>query len=399
MHSRKSEFSLPSHVHYLNAAYMGPISRAVEAAGVTGVRLKNFPVQIPVRDFFGPKEKLRTAFARLVNTDAERVALIPAIGYGMAMIANHLTVKPGQNVVVPAEEFPSNVYALREKCRRQGAELRMVPRPTETSNDARNNLRNDARNNRQNVALRWTEEIIAAIDAETALVGLSSVHWTDGTCFRLARIAARAREVGALFAIDSTQSLGVLPFDFEEIAPDALLGVGYKFLLGPYTMGCMALSDRLLEAVPLEFNWLNRPGSEDFSQVMHYQDDFKSGARRHDFGQHASPILVPMLETSIRQLIDWDVTATAAHCRALFEELAESLAGTSYLLSADPEQAGHLFGIRLTGNPDLKRLAAKLEEERVYVSIRGNSLRVSTHVFNDAEDIRALSRVLRTLDR
>ena len=105
------------------------------------------------------------------------------------------------------EEFPSDVYAWMERCRKDGAELRSVARPKEIAR----------------LSSSWSEALLEAIDARTAVVNISSVHWTDGVRFDLEAIGHRAREVGALFVVDGTQSVGAAPFDFARLKPDLLV--------------------------------------------------------------------------------------------------------------------------------------------------------------------------------
>ena len=72
-------FSLPPDEHYLNCAYMGPLPKSVEAAGIEGVRRKVVPWRITPPDFFREPEQLRERFGTLVHTEPHRVALVPAV--------------------------------------------------------------------------------------------------------------------------------------------------------------------------------------------------------------------------------------------------------------------------------------------------------------------------------
>ncbi|MBI4409800.1 MAG: aminotransferase, partial [Gemmatimonadetes bacterium] len=49
---QKQLFSLPDNVHYLNCAYMSPLLRRVEQAGIEGLRRKRLPAGIAPEDFF-----------------------------------------------------------------------------------------------------------------------------------------------------------------------------------------------------------------------------------------------------------------------------------------------------------------------------------------------------------
>jgi selenocysteine lyase/cysteine desulfurase len=102
----------------------------------------------------------------------------------------------------------------------------------------------------------WNEKILSAIDNNTRAVALGNVHWADGTLFQLEEIRKRTRDVGALLIVDGTQSVGVMPFDVKKIQPDALVCAGYKWLLGPYSIGLAYYSEYFDEGTPIEESWL-----------------------------------------------------------------------------------------------------------------------------------------------
>ncbi|MDE0207258.1 MAG: aminotransferase class V-fold PLP-dependent enzyme [Candidatus Tectomicrobia bacterium] len=378
MQCQRHLFSLPSSQHYLNCAYMSPLLNSVQEAGAAALKLKVSPADITGTDFFEPVETLRASFGRLVNTSADRVACIPAASYGIAVAVHNTHLRAGQNVVVPADEFPSNVYGWMAACDRSGAELRLVGRPDGPPS-----------------ASAWSSRVLEAIDGDTAAVTLTDIHWTDGTPFDVDAIGRRAREVGALFVIDGTQSVGALPFDFDRLQPDLLVCAGYKWLLGPYQYGLIAVGDRLLDGEPFEHNWINRKDSENFSNLSQYRREYGTGARRYDTGERSNFILVAMLNEGLKQILSWDVTAIRDYCVGLSGDLQAALADSPYGMAPAKDRSPHLFGIRV---PDAEQLPALLEDLRrreVYVSQRGTSLRVSPHVYNTPEDLGALVEALR----
>ncbi len=378
LENQRHLFSLPESAHYLNCAYLSPQLKTVETAGIAGVRRKSLPTEVLPEHFFGEVETLRARVGQLVNASADRVAFIPAVSYGVALAVHNTPVRSGQNVVIPGEEFPSNLYHWREKCREVGAEVRMVPRPTDV----------------QNAGQAWNEGVLEAIDADTALVTLTAVHWTDGTLFGLERIGARAREVGAMFIVDGTQSVGARPFDFAAIQPDLLICAGYKWCLGPYSYGFVVAGDRMLEGKPIEMNWINREASEDFSQLINYRDGYRPGARRFDVGEHSNFILVPMLSEAIRQILEWGPENIQAYCAGLVRQVTGLLAETEFALAPAQEHAANIFGIHLPDPGKAPHILAELKRREVYVSLRGDSVRVSPHLYNTAEDMAVLAEAL-----
>ena len=127
---QRAAFSLPPGLHYLNCAYMGPLPRAAQEAGIAGIRRKADPSGIGAEDFFTDSAEVRRLFARIIHADdPARIAIIPAVSYAVATAARNTAVAAGQNIVVSAEQFPSNFYAWRTVARKSGAELRVVAAP------------------------------------------------------------------------------------------------------------------------------------------------------------------------------------------------------------------------------------------------------------------------------
>ena len=126
---QKDKFMLQRKVAYLNCAYMSPMLRKVEKAGIKGIQLKRKPHQLSPETFFHDTETLRHLFARLINvSDKNRCVIIPSVSYGMANVANNLKVSKGDNIILTGEQFPSNVYPWM-RLKDQGAILNFVNAP------------------------------------------------------------------------------------------------------------------------------------------------------------------------------------------------------------------------------------------------------------------------------
>lgn len=374
---QKHLFSLPEGLHYLNCASRAPLLKSSEEAGMRGLRRQIAPIAPSPDEYFAESEALRSSIAALINTTADRIAVTPAVSYGVAIAVHNMRLVPEQNVLVVEEEFPSDVYGWVERCREDGAELRTVPRPQSSSR----------------AGSEWNARLLDAIDERTAVVNVSSVHWTDGIRFDLQAIGARAREVGALFVVDGTQSVGAAPFDFERVRPDLLVCAGYKWLLGPYQIGFAAVGERLLHARPFEHHWSNREGSADTTRTG-LNERYREGARRFDVGEHANYITVPMLTAGVDQARAWGADAIQEYCAGLMAGIYAELDPARYLLPAESERVAHILGIRLTEESRLEDIMRRLAEKGVRVSRRGSSIRVSPHVYNEQSDVDALVSVL-----
>lgn len=376
---QKSSFSLPGDEHYLNCAYMSPISVAVETAGMTGLARKRVPSRIATSDFFTESDRARALFARLVNApDPTRIAIIPAASYGLAIAARNLPANAGQNIVVTHEQFPANVHAWRRLARDRGVEIRVVAPPDTVEGRGRG----------------WNTRLLEAIDTSTAIVALGHVHWTDGTKFDLEAIGARARAVGAALVVDGTQSVGALPFDVQAIQPDALICATYKWLMGPYSMGFAYLGPRFDAGEPLEETWIGRAGSENFKELVNYRDDYQPGAVRYDVGERTNFALMPMAIAALEQVLDWQPARIQEYCASLTTDLFDRVRALGYTVEAPEYRGAHLFGLRAPAGTDITAVGERLRARKVLVSLRGSALRVSPHVYNDRRDIDALLAAL-----
>lgn len=374
---QKDLFSLPETLHYLNCAFMSPLSKHVEAAGLKAVLRKSNPAQLSADDFFRETLEAKALFARLINAEAERIAIIPAASYGIATVAKNLKLEPGQNIILLAEQFPSNVYSWRN-FQAQGITIKTIyPEPGAKRGES------------------WNQRILEAIDPATAVIAMGHVHWTDGTLFDLEAIGKEARKVGAALIIDGTQSVGALAFDTEVIQPDALIVAGYKTMMTPYGIGCAYYGPRFDNAKPLEENWLSRKGSEDFSQLINYQDDYAAGMNRFDVGERSNFILMPMLIAALEDVLERQPERIQNYCHEISTRVLEQLSELAYHVEESRYRAKHLFGIRLPSQLDLPTLKDRLSEKNIQVSVRGTALRVAPNVYNDEADMAALYAVLK----
>jgi selenocysteine lyase/cysteine desulfurase len=345
---------------------MSPQLKSVTAAGLDAVRIKSMPWTLTAAEWFTSTEQLRALAGNVLGTGTDSVAIIPAASYGLAIAAANVTVSAGSSIVLLAETFPSIAYTWREAARKHDATIVTVVRDPETG---------------------WTDAVLRAIDARTAVVCIPRCHWADGTIIDLVRVGERARQVGAALVIDASQSFGVVPLDIDRIQPDFLVSVGYKWQLGPYGLGYLYASPKWQQVgVPIEQSWLQRQGSDDFTRVADYSDEFQPGARRFDMGEFTQFILAPMAAAALQQILDWGIASIEQSISHLTEEIAQRAVAAGYVIAPAEQRSKHMLGIRFRSGLPAK-LATALAGAKVYVSIRGDSVRVSPHLYNTSADI------------
>ncbi len=370
--NQRHRFDMPRGVHYLNCAYMSPLSDTVRAAVAAGAAKKAQPWHYKAADFFAYPEAFRSKAAQLMGTQADNIAIIPSVSYGMAVAAKNLPLAAGQSIIVLADQFPSNLYVWRERAREVGAQIVTAQRDAVSG---------------------WTGAVLDAIGPDTAIVALPHNHWADGGLLDLVAIGQACRAAGAALVLDLTQSLGALPFNIAEVGPDFAISACYKWMMGPYGTGALYAAPKYHDGQPIEHNWINRAGSQDLSRLTEYRDDFHPGARRYDMGEKSNPPLLMGAAAGIDMLLEWGVDAVSATLAAKTIAIADAARGIGLIADDIGLRAPHFLALRFAdGVPN--GLTDRLAAANVHVSLRGASLRVTPHVYNDDVDAEALIAAL-----
>jgi selenocysteine lyase/cysteine desulfurase len=363
--SERHLFDLAESEAYFNVAGMSPLLKKVHHAGIEGLTRKCHPWKISCESFFEESNRARELFAQLVGANTNDIALIPAASYGAAVAMRNIKIPTGSEVLIQAEEFPSMYYALERACREAHAKLITIPRP-QTGD--------------------WTTATMNLINARTAMVSVVPAHWTDGTTTNCEVIGQKCREVGAALVIDGCQSVGAVPFDVRRVQPDFLIVPTYKWMMGPYGYGFMYVAKKYQDGTPLEETWLGREGSETFSNLVNYRPEYRGGATRYDMGERSSHTLLPMAVAALEQIQAWGVGNIAERISVIVDEISEAAAKKGYQAVEKAHRSQHMVGLRHPGGIPTG-LAQRLEADKIYVSMRGSSIRIAPHLHVSQKDI------------
>jgi selenocysteine lyase/cysteine desulfurase len=364
-------FQIPEGVSYLNCAYMSPLMNSAVEAGNKGLARKAQPWTISAPDFFTGSEQLRGLAAHLFNSSPDEIALVPSASYGLQTAANNLPIARGQKILVLEEQFPSNIYPWRRLSRDMGAEIVTVPWPSDGD---------------------WTAVVLEHLKSNVGIAALPNVQWTSGGLLDLERVGTACRSVGAALVLDLTQSLGAYRFDVQRVQPDFAVAAAYKWLLGPYSTGVMYVAPRWHGGRPLEENWIQRDNARNFAN-LYFTDGYQNGARRFDMGEHANFGLLPATIRALQQLDAWGVGEISQTIAAMNRRIADNVQNSGFVAWPEAMRAPHYLCLR-SQRPIPESLIESLAAERVFVSLRGTSLRITPHVYNSEDDIERLLEVL-----
>ncbi len=369
---QRDRFAVPANVHYLNCAYMAPLSHDVTRAMQDAAQLKETPWNFKPADFFSVAEQFRGKAAQIAGVSSDCIAIVPSVSYALAVAARNLPFARSETIVTLADQFPSNIYVWQDLARRSDGKVIGVHRPSQSC---------------------WSDAVIEAIGPETAIVAVPHCHWADGRIVDLERVGVACRENGAALVLDLTQSLGAMPIDFTKVRPDFAVAACYKWLMGPYGIGMLYVSPKHHDGEPLEHNWINRSGSEDFANLVDYRDDFQPGARRFDMGEKSNPPLLLGASAAFDFLLEFGVDRIAHTLGKATDAIASGADSLGFASAEIGIRAPHFLSLNFSGQVPAG-LTEKLAAADIHVSLRGTSLRVTPHLYNNAQDSAALLEAL-----
>jgi cysteine desulfurase/selenocysteine lyase len=358
----RAEFPSLARWTFLNTATFGQLSRrSVEAVANHFARRD----ETACHDFltwFADHDRLREKLASLIHSAPADIAYVPNASAAMAVLVAGLDWQQGDEILTPEHEFPNQIYAPAFLARR-GVVTRAVP----------------------------PEQLEASLTQRTRLVALSTVNYSTGYRVQLESLAAACRRGGVLLYIDGTQSVGALRFDFASLQPSMLAVNAYKWMLAPNGAGFMAVHPSLRQLLdPLAVGWRSHFDWRNVDHLHLGAPVFVDSAEKYEGGMLPSAALYA-LEASVDlmleltpQAIEERVLALAAQCRARLREL-----GADPL----PYEDSAIVATRVPGH-DASALARALKQQGVLVSARHGLLRVSTHFYNNEQDLERLIEAL-----
>ena len=314
--------------------------------------------------------QVRMLAARLICADPAEIALVRNTTEGINLVAEGYPWQAGDNVVVPADEFPSNLFPWLH-LRSRGVEVRQV---------GPGNGRLDL------------DALAHLCDARTRIVALSWVGYASGWRTDLAKAAEIAHQRGALLFVDAIQGLGVFPLDVTRTPIDFLSADGHKWLLGPEGAGIFFMRRALLDRLrPLGVGWNSVVHAGDFTN---HELVFRDTAARYEGGSWNMPGIVG-LGASLELLLEFGIDAISQRVLELTDLLCERLAGQSCLIRSQRE-GEHRSGIVSFEMPGRDPFALRKQclDRGVALSCRAGRLRASPHAYGSEADIERLMAAL-----
>ena len=309
---------------------------------------------------------LRTATAKLLECPISDVCVSSSATEILCSLAWAIAPKKGANIVSTRASFPSTVYPWKRVAEEFGAELRLA------EHDENYYTKND--------------DILHLIDKDTAVVTLSHVEYACGQRYNLESFAKAAHDVGALFIVDATQSMGMVPINAQNTGADAIVASGYKWLRGTYgaAVGYIAPSIQSLSPGIIGFR-----SHKDIWNMKAERLELPEDASRFEFTTiHFGAALG--LAASIDEITNLGIQKVWEKDLELTEILMEGILekGLKIASPTNNEERSAIVSIKMPPGFDTGEVVKKLQDDYgILVTNRSGFLRVSPHIDNNSKEI------------
>ncbi|GBD36125.1 Cysteine desulfurase [bacterium HR36] len=371
----RQEFPVTQRWAFFDHAAVSPISRAAHQTLCAWADDVLFNGEINEPAWEKEIEEVRSLAAQLLDTSPECIAFIKNTSEGIGFVAEGYPWKPGDNVVVPADEYPSNVYPWQNLANR-GVEVRLVP----------------SRSGR--VVL---DDIRQAMDARTRVVAVSFVEFATGFRVPLAELVEMCHQRGVHVFVDAIQGLGAIPLSVRAIPLDMLAAGSHKWLLGPVGAGIFYLRSELLEVLdPVSVGWKSVVRHWDFTTL-----DFrlKPSALRWENGTLSAGILLAF-GASLRLLLELGLANIWQRIEYLTDQLCQRLesGGWRIFSSRLAQEKSGIVSVE-PRRQEARTLVRQARQEGIVINHRAGRLRISPHCYNNEEELARLADFLEQADR
>lgn len=310
--------------------------------------------------------------ARLIGAKSEDdIALLKNTTEGISLVAWGLDWQTGDNIVLPQGEFPSNRLPWQAQSV-HGVEIREVDiRTAESAETA----------------------LLGTMDSRTRLLSVSAVQWNDGFRLDLEILGKACRAKGVLFFVDAIQQLGALSVDVETCHVDFLAADAHKWLLGPEGIAvfyCRASARPRLRLLQQGWHMFDNPWN-----FHRGESEPSTSAKRFEAGSPNS-VGQAALHASLNLLLKTGMEQVSGRVLQNTEFLINALsltAGIQITSRTEPERRSGIVSFTHQNIPS-QMLNTRLAESGATCAVRGNSIRLSPHFYQDETDLTEFMQIL-----
>jgi cysteine desulfurase/selenocysteine lyase len=359
----KNSFFKNSDFVHLNNAGLAPIS--IPAANAAKFWIERFAEEGMHcnDDYMLAAETARAQLAQLSGCQAGEIAFFQSTAGAISQVAFGMDLKPRDEVLLWAQEYPSNLYPWKVACDLRGASLKIVPNEADLSTPL--------------------EKILSQVTSATRVISISWVQFQTGAMTDLKALAEFAQARGIWTVVDVIQGLGALPFHFHQLGIDFACGGSHKWMVSPVGVGFLITrQEHIRKLKPITIGASTYGTCEDPSDLNCQP---KLDALRFESGSK-QVLEITALGASAELLHSVGPNVIQAENSRLAELLSQDLKNQGYEIHTNAKRNPGFVNFS-SPKWTAAELAQKLNAAKVSCALRGPGVRLSPHAFNSDEDI------------
>ena len=360
----RDRFVMPADLTMLNAANLCPSSAPVLETLYQMTKDMDRDPSFDNRVKLGEgREKTRALLATFLRVTPEEIVITRNTSESNNLVSTGLDLRPGDEVLLTADNHPSNHVAWQEKAKRFGFTVRDIPVP-----------------NPHPGFDYYVNAFRQAITPRTKVIAFTHLTSTVGDLFPARAICSLAREHGILTLVDGAQTFGLMDLDLSDMQPDFFSGSAHKWPCGPKENGVLYINKTAQPKI-----WASifsaYPGKVGVSRTF------------EGFGQRDEPAMIAFGE-ALQFQTKIGRAAIEARARELTDALFEGLRkinGVTIWTSPESTRRAAVLSFR-PGTLEARRLAGALYQmDRIGCAVRSGAdrpgLRFSPHFYNTHAEI------------
>ena len=363
----RGQFSFEPDITYLNNGSIGVPPQPVANAVIEGyLKMSANPAVQEYAMIDEIESTVRPQLADFIGADRDEIAFTRNATESLNIMANGLTLKPGDEILTTTHEHSAGLDPWLLKSQRYGVVVRQIriPSPPESVEQVLESFR-------------------SAINDKTRVLFFCHITRGPGLLYPAKALCAMARDRGIISAVDAAQSVGMMEIDVHDMGCDMLASSLHKWMLAPMGTGVLyvrkALQKRLMPLIAGSGTWdISESGSDRYECVGTYPVPLRAG-----------------IGAALNFVSGIGFSNIIARNRLMSDHLKTHVADAPGLrLITSPLYELSSPGITTVGVDgwDARSLSRALQE-RYSISVGSdtadgnNGLRISTHLYNTPREI------------
>src|SRR5256885_1721572 len=362
--SVRDQFVMPKELTMLNAANLCPSSGPVLETLYKVTRdMDQDPSQENRAKLGDGREETRKRLAEFLRVTPEEIVITRNTSESNNLVSTGIDLRAGDEVLLTADNHPSNHTAWQEKAKRFGFTVKDIPVPNPHPGPD-----------------YLVDAFTKAITPRTKVISFTHLTSTVGDLFPAKEICRVARERGILSLVDGAQSFGLFDVDLSDMQPDFYSGSAHKWPCGPKENGVLFINKRSQDKI-----WASifsaYPGRVGVSRTF------------EGFGQRDEPAMIAFgealkLQTQVGRA---NIERRSRELTTALIEGLKKIDGMKIWTSPEPSRRAAVLSFP-PGSLDVRKLAAALyKNDRIGCATRGGQdrpgLRFSPHFYNTHADV------------